>query len=269
MGSIGDLLRASLARGNTARYELRTPGIDEDAWTFQGECCRMLEAVIPQVDDLEGQAPPVDPPMPAPPVEAWGTLVSGASGLAGRTKWLYGSKGVDIFVRRNTIVTAPRDCHITFQQVPGGPLLIGQMILQFSDGTAARYRHVSSQVGSQADAYAGKDVALVSDASMDMLHWPAGYPTPPDGYQHLDLSLASSVARLDPTGGAGGDVDADDYLMSHGGLPGMQWISHTPGPMDGMRLALMAAGRLDGMDKERASLLAEYAAWARWCGVAE
>lgn len=64
MGQIGDLMRAALNLGDTARYDLR--GTDDDAaWTYQGECCRLLAEAIPQVDALEG---PVAPPEP-PPVE--------------------------------------------------------------------------------------------------------------------------------------------------------------------------------------------------------
>jgi hypothetical protein len=60
MGTIGDQLRNALARGDTARYVLRTPGVDDDAWTWQGECCRILGEQIPLVDALEAQ------PTPAP-----------------------------------------------------------------------------------------------------------------------------------------------------------------------------------------------------------
>lgn len=65
MGQIADLLRAALARGDTARYELRATDPDA-AWTFQGESMRLLGEAIPQVDALEGEAPPPDPePSPA------------------------------------------------------------------------------------------------------------------------------------------------------------------------------------------------------------
>lgn len=67
MGQIADTLRAALARFDTARYELRTPGVDDTAWTWAGEGARLLGVEIPQVEALEGQPPPPPPPPPSPP----------------------------------------------------------------------------------------------------------------------------------------------------------------------------------------------------------
>jgi hypothetical protein len=215
------------------------------------EYARQIQAKLPK-----DQTEPPPPPEPVPD-EVWATLVSGAQGLAGAKKWYTGpnANGIDIFVRRGTIVRAPFAGTVKFEQVPGGPMLIGQLTLTHSDGRTVRYRHVAvSQqqlavfgfkflVGPDGklpeDQYVNQGQALskvlVNDPSMDILHWPPGYPTPPDGYQHLDLSLASHPSRMDPTGGAGGDVNAYQHIWGKkGGIPGIQIIPRTPGPQEGL-----------------------------------
>jgi hypothetical protein len=159
---------------------------------------------------------------------------------------------VDIFVRRGTEVRAPHACTVRFQGIPvPGVGTIGEMLLAYPDGRAVRFRHVQPRITS-GTAPQGAVVCTVNDPTMDMLRWPAGYPTPPDGYQHLDVSLATSVARLNPQGGAGGDVDADTHIWEvGGGLPNIQLIPRTPGPPEGSRMAPVA----------------ERAAWAAWTGV--
>jgi hypothetical protein len=178
--------------------------------------------------------PKVDPgPTPDPDAEDWSLLLSEAAGLVGKEKWLPGSKGSDLFVRRGTVVRAPHDCTVRVTQVPiGGGLVVGEATLIYPDGRAVRFRHDVSKVADGAQVKKGDAVAVVYDYSMDLLRWPrAGYPTPPDGYQHLDLSLATSASRLDPTGGAGGDVDTYDYIWGQrGGLPNFTVIERTPGP---------------------------------------
>jgi hypothetical protein len=110
-------------------------------------------------------------------------------------------------------------------------MMIGEMTLVYPDGRAVRFRHDLAQVANGTNVKKGTQLAIVYDPSMDLLRWPSGYPTPPDGYQHLDLSLATSVSRLDPTGGAGGDVDTFDHVWTKmGGLPNFQVIERTPGP---------------------------------------
>jgi len=179
---------------------------------------------------------------PAAQDEDWANLLSDAEGIASVQKWFPNSTGCDIFVRRGTEVRAPHDCAVSFQFVPGGPIPIGEMLLVYADGRAVRFRHVQTRVGNNAQAHQGDVVAIVWDASMDLLHWPPGYPTPPDGYQHLDISLATSAALLNPEGGAGGDVDADAHIFQqHGGIPNIQLVPSTPGPIEGSQVPHLAA----------------------------
>ncbi len=211
-----------------------------------------LGPVKDYMDQIKALLPKADPrppePVPPPgPDEDWAGLLSGAVGLAGKQKWYApprpNANGIDIFVKRGTVICAPFAGTVQFTQVPGGPMLIGQMTLTHKDGRCVRYRHVSTS--STATVLQGQAVeqgfalsaVLVNDPSMDMLRWPRGYPLPPDGYQHLDLSLASHPSRLDPTGGAGGDVNAYQHIWGKmGGIPGIQIIDRTPGPQDGMTL---------------------------------
>ncbi len=121
---------------------------------------------------------------------------------------------------------------------------IGEMLLQYDDGRAVRFRHVVGVVPSGNWYAQGAPVAQVYDPSMDLLRWPAGYPTPPDGYQHLDLSLATSAAKLNPQGGAGGDVDADYHIWVEAvppGIPNISIVPRTPGPVEGSTRAHKAA----------------------------
>jgi hypothetical protein len=195
---------------------------------------------LERADSLLTQA--LGEPQPPPQDESWANVLSGAEGLAGRQKWFPNSTGCDIFVRRGTEVHAPHDCAVSFRQVPGGPMQIGEMLLVYPDGRAVRFRHVQTQVGNNAQASKGAVVAIVWDPSMDLLNWPPGYPTPPDGYQHLDISLATSAARLNPEGGAGGDVDADKHIFEqHGGIPNIQLILRTPGPIEGAQVPHLPA----------------------------
>jgi hypothetical protein len=174
--------------------------------------------------------------------EDWADLLSGAEGIAGQQKWFPNSTGCDIFVRRGTEVRAPHDCAVSFRPVAGGPMPIGEMLLIYSDGRVVRFRHVATRVGNNAQARQGDVVAIVWDPSMDLLNWPPGYPTPPDGYQHLDISLATSAARLNPEGGAGGDVDADAHIFQQGGgIPNIQLFTRTPGPIEGSQVPHLAA----------------------------
>ena len=262
-------LQAVVEHLDTARYELR--GRVEDLvrqlfpaerlpdwdalWTYVGEASRLtdeelrqlLEALIAAGADPTPTPTPTPPPQPPPaPAERWAHLLSDAPGLTGQQKWLPGSTGIDIFVRRGTVVRAPFSGTWQFQLVPGGPMPIGEGVLVRDDGFCARFRHIQSQANPGPVALEAP-LAVVNDPSMDLLRWPAGYPTPPDGYQHLDVSLATHPTRLDPTGGAGGDVPAYGYIWGRGGVANIQVIARTPGPPEGMRPF-------------------EAAAWARWCG---
>jgi hypothetical protein len=236
------------------RYFDPTPDMDRLAMEA---FARDVQASLGIIYDRAGQALAAledegggEPP-PDPDAEDWAILLDGAPGLVGREKWLAGSKGSDLFVARNTIVRAPCRGRVTFQGVPvPGVGTIGEMVLTYPDGRAVRFRHVAGPaVSNGATVERGAVLCRVYDASMDRLRWPGGYPTPPDGYQHLDLALASSVYRLNPQGGAGGDVDTYDHVWGQrGGLPSFQVIDRTPGPMQGM-------GHLGAQ---------EQAAWAAW-----
>lgn len=191
---------------------------------------------------------PAQPSQPPSPVEDWSLLLGGTPVLTGPTKWLAGSTGCDLFVRRQSVIKAPYDCdRVTFQMVPGGPMPIGEMVLYPVDKSlpVARFRHVTSN-SNLARPRKGDPVARVYDPSMDMLHWPArwqggepNYPRPADGYQHLDLSLASVPGQLNPLsvhgfGGAGGDLSAYQYLAARNALTNVTLVARTPGPQEGM-----------------------------------
>jgi hypothetical protein len=194
---------------------------------------RIWEHAQVALDSL-GKADP--PPVTPPPItdgEDWEILLDGAVGLVGREKWLVGSKGSDLFVVRGTQVRAPHDARVSITQIPiGNGMTIGEMTLVYEDGRAVRFRHDLAHVANGSHVRKGDYVAVVYDPSMDLLRWPSsGFPRPPDGYQHLDLSLATSITRLDPSGGAGGDVDTYDHVWGKmGGLPNFTVIARTPGP---------------------------------------
>lgn len=203
--------------------------------------CRDIQSGLGRIYEHAGVAlaelPKVPTPEPVPPpepAEAWTDLLHGTTGLAGRSKWLPGSTGVDIFVPRNTLIRAPFDGQMTFRKVAGGPMPIGEMVITHPDGRTVRWRHVEALGGVGPQVRQGQDVAFVYDPSMDFLRWPAGYPQPPDGYQHIDISCASHPSRLNPQGGAGGDVDADQHIWSqYGGVANITLIPRTPGPPEG------------------------------------
>ena len=240
MSTAQELLTEARAQMDNVRFDPRatkrqlmdTMGI---AAEYIDQATAVLDSPVVAPEDPVG---PVDepPPTPTPAYTDWANLLDGAPGLTGVTKWLPGSTGIDLFCARWTIVRAPIGGTVYFEQVPGGPTLIGQMTIVRSDGACCRFRHISTLVQGNVAVPVGTPVARVYDASMDILQWPSGYPTPPDGYQHLDLSLATHPSRLDPTGGAGGDVNAYDHLfVQHDGLPGFTVIQRTPGPPDSGR----------------------------------
>lgn len=230
----------------------------EELYTVLGEVARRnAEELAPALAALLAQlqaapAPPPDPaPPPAPaPSEDWAHLHGGAPGLVGQQKWLPGSTGIDVFVRRGTPVYAPFAGTWRWQQVPGGPAPIGEGLLVRQDGFCARFRHVARRAADGPVA-PGALLAVVHDPGLDLLRWPPGYPPPPDGYQHNDLSLATAPERLDPRGGAGGDIPAFAYIWERGGIANTQVIARTPGPPEGLRPFGDAAA---------------VAAWAAWCG---
>jgi hypothetical protein len=161
-------------------------------------------------------------------------------GVFGQTKWLPGSLGCDIFLARHTPVLAPMDC--TVRRIVGGTGLQGgaEVIIATLDfAWAWRYRHVLAaaglRVGTQLQA--GDMVARINDASLDQLgRVPPWAGQMPDGWQHLDLSVNRGSDQFAPTGGGGGNVDADEWLVAHGYEGRM--LARTPGPPDGgMRYA--------------------------------
>jgi hypothetical protein len=168
--------------------------------------------------------------VPVVATEDWSQFISGAAGLVGKTKWKSGSLGCDIFVPRGTIVRAPFAGHAKFELLPDivGPH--GEVTLVRGDGFTVRFRHVLAQ-GDEGDVALGQPVALVYDGSLDTLQWPLPGSPPPDGYQHVDVSVASRPDRIVRDGGMGGDINAYRYLFEqHGGIPRVAVIDHTPGP---------------------------------------
>lgn len=195
----------------------------------------LLARALPQMAPAPVDTPPVDTPpddggQPADPLyENWANWLSGAVGLVGRIKWKPGSTGCDLFVPRGTIIRAPFAGHATFQQLPDMVGPHGELTLVRADGLTVRIRHELA-AGDGGDVAWDQAIGIVYDPSLDLLTWPAGLPTPPDGYQHADLSLASDPSRLDPSGGAGGDINAFAYLQQQGVLDGWTIVARTPGP---------------------------------------
>lgn len=176
-----------------------------------------------------------DTPAPAPTL----FLPVKDGGIFGRTKWLAGSYGCDIFLPRGTGVLAPMDC--TIREVIGGTGLQGgaEIILATPDNRWAwRYRHIQAQPGIKVGVAvsAGQMIATINDPSLDQLgaipSWAvqqAGQQFP-DGWQHLDLSVNSGSDQFAPTGGGGGNVNAYGWLVE-AGYQG-RTLNRTPGPPD-------------------------------------
>jgi hypothetical protein len=168
--------------------------------------------------------------------ENWRDLVSGTPGLTAPEKWFEGSLGMDIFLRRDTRVNAPF-AGTVYKESHNG------MVLVATNGFTARFRHVTFYWEEGERVTLGQEIARVFDSNLEMLRWPGRiYGTPPDGFQHLDLSIAGNRNRLIYQGGAGGDIDAYDYVRNHGGLPSMTIIPRTPGPMEGLPVPGGASG---------------------------
>lgn len=177
---------------------------------------------------------PTPTPTPTPPTFV---LPVANGGVFGRTKWLPGSKGCDIFLPRGTAVVAPCDCKV--EEVIGGTGLQGgaEIILATLDRAWAwRYRHVKANVTVGQAVMQGQVVAAILDPSLDQLgaipQWAqqqAGGAFP-DGWQHLDLSVDRGSDQFAPTGGGGGNTDACSWLQSlnYAG----KLLARTPGPPD-------------------------------------
>ncbi len=197
--------------------------------------------VADQIDALLDEEP--SPPVPVPPPPAFQFASPIANGAVyGKTKWLPGSLGCDLFVPRGTPVVAPADCVI--EEVIGGSGLQGgdELILALPDHSWAwRYRHTAATHPVGYHAKQGEQVGVVNDPSLDQLgripawaiaqaggHWP-------DGWQHLDLSVNQGTDQFSPQGGGGGNTSSYAWLqtLDYQGTV----LSRTPGPPDaGMSL---------------------------------
>jgi hypothetical protein len=139
-------------------------------------------------------------------------------GVYGQSKWLPGSQGTDIFMRRGSPITAKTGGQVLY--ATGGTGLSGgsDTIAQFDDGTVARFRHVQPGLQAGSRFSAGQTIATIGDSSMDMLNpQVAGQIGAPDGYQHLDLSINQpGHTQFSPQGGGGGDISAAQWLQQHG-----------------------------------------------------
>jgi hypothetical protein len=157
-------------------------------------------------------------------------LTNGA--IYGRTKWLPGSLGCDLFVPRGTPVVAPADCIV--EEVIGGTGLTGgdELILSLPDHSWAwRYRHTRATVPVGQELKQGDKAGVVDDGSLDQLGPVPAWAGPmPDGWQHLDLSVDRNTDQFNPQGGSGGNVSAYEWLASLGYQGRV--LQRTPGPPD-------------------------------------
>jgi hypothetical protein len=209
-----------------------------------------IDPYMNQVLDAWEHLTPTPPP-PAP-VQFVSPCPPGA--IYGKTKWLPGSFGCDLFLPRGTPIYAPADCVV--EELIGGQGISGgaEMILSLADHSWAwRYRHVQGvsglRVGSRPTQ--GQQVGIVMDTSLDQLGnvpaWAvqaAGRPFP-DKYQHLDLSVDKGTNQFAPTGGGGGNQDADVWMLGMVKYQGIL-IERTPGPTDagiGIGAAIQMMGR--------------------------
>lgn len=223
MTEIADLAGETIRVLDQARYITRATD-DDAAWSQVGSIADYLHRIL----DLS--AGPVTPPTPAAQFVA--PVPNG--GVLGRTKWLPGSLGCDIFVPRGTGVVAPADC-VVEEVIPGQGISGGaELIIALSDRSYAwRWRHVQAQSGIRVGTRAaqGQPLATVNDTSLDQLgHVPSWAGAFPDGWQHLDLSVSQGTDQFAPTGGGGGNVSAFTWLVGLGYSGRV--LSRTPGPPD-------------------------------------
>ncbi len=174
---------------------------------------------------------PVDPPTPAPPPAPQFVAPLDAGALYGQTKWLPGSLGCDLFVPRGTPVYAV--CDGVIEEVLGGEGLTGgdEFILAPHDRSLGfRYRHCPCAVTQGTSVTQGQRIGQVWDPSLEELGpVPPWFPAP-DGWQHLDWSVAYGTDQFSPEGGGGGNVRSYDWLQAVG-YQGTVW-TRTPGPPD-------------------------------------
>jgi hypothetical protein len=150
----------------------------------------------------------------------------------GKTKWLPGSLGCDLFVPRGTPVLAPADCII--EEVLGGVGISGgdELILSLPDRSWSwRYRHTAATHAVGYRARQGEQVGTVGDSSLEQLGNPPAWSQPmPDRYQHLDLSVNQGTDQFNPQGGGGGNYSAFQWLTELGYQGRI--LARTPGPPD-------------------------------------
>ena len=157
------------------------------------------------------------------------SLMLPPDGVYGQQKWMPGN-AIDVFTRRGTVIRAPTDGIIgPLANAPPGPMgPIAGFVFSDASGKSARFIHVQP-MGQPRRVRRGEPIGTVMDPSMDML---GAYPGMPDGFQHIDLALASSPGALsyaDP--GRGGDVNASQFLRGMG--YGRQIPGSTRGPNSG------------------------------------
>ncbi len=185
--------------------------------------------VADQIDVLldEEPSPPAPPQFVAP-------LAAGA--IYGKTKWLPGSLGGDLFCQRGSPVFAPADCVI--EEVLGGVGQFGgdELIISLPDHSWAwRFRHTGASHPVGYHAKQGEQVGVVGDPSLDQLCAPP-VAHMPDGWQHLDLSVNQGTDQFSPQGGGGGNTNSYQWLQSLGYQGTV--LARTPGPTDcGMTVA--------------------------------
>ncbi len=203
--------------------------------TYQKSMATIMDHDVGPFADVADQIDALlDEPSPPAPPQFVAPLPAGA--VYGQTKWLPDSLGCDLFCKRGTPVYAPADCII--EEVLGGVGQFGgdELILATPDKSWAwRYRHTSALQRVGYHAKQGETVGMVGDVSLDQLCAPP-VRNMPDGWQHLDLSVARGTDQFSPQGGGGGNVSSYQWLQVLG-YQGPVMV-RTPGPTDcGMTVA--------------------------------
>jgi hypothetical protein len=148
-------------------------------------------------------------------------------GLYGQQKWVRGSYGVDVFLPRGSVISAPvagtvvSPSSVVEPFAPLGPglALRGDGPLSFLMG------HVRPLATPGTHVEAGDPIAVVDDPTLDFL--PSQGPGP-SGWQHVDLSISSTAAFT----WYGGDIHASRWLQRNGYQGTL--VDRTPGPPDAM-----------------------------------
>lgn len=150
-------------------------------------------------------------------------------GVYGQQKWA-GGTGTDIFLPRGSPITANMGGTVVTARGGTGLNQGAEMGIRFDNGQEFRFRHVQPGLQAGMRFSPGQQLAIISDPSMDMLNPMATRGIgAPDGYQHLDLSVGGP---FNPAGGAGGSINAAQWLQSVGYQGRV--VGRTPGPQEGM-----------------------------------